>query len=996
MIHRARAASPDFIGRKEELAFLQALLADTDGSRPRAVFVGGDAGVGKTRLVAEVCSAMREHGGRALVGGCPPVCEANLPFAPIAEALRPLTRNPAATGSDVRMPAEFSRGSWAVPAGGSPHAPPNLRLSTQSDLFEDLLRFLEEVAKETKTLFVVEDLHWADRSTLDLLTFLIRNAISANLVVLATYRTDELPPLHPLRPLLAELVHGRRVEAIDLRAFSRSEALHLLTSIRGGRPPAELAECVFQRTAGNPLFIEEIADTARKGLPSTLQDLLMARVRSVSNPAREILRVAAVSGRAIKYAVLSQVARMTDDAVSEALRESLDHHLLVPTEDGEAYAFRHPLLREAVYTDLLPGEKVRVHMALAETLSRHPELAEGTTATVAAELAYHWHGARSHVSALTASVYAGDTATEAYAFAEAAHQYERALELWDLVESADMVAGCDRGELMQRAAASVCLNGDPRRAVDLIEAAIAFSAREESSSKVALLYERLGAYLVDTGETKAALAAREKAVRFMPAEPATADLARVISSEARSLMMLYRFEESADRCFRALAIARAVGAKAEESHTLNTLGVGLLYSGRVDEGLHALADAKTLARALADPDAIERAYNNRGRVLQMCGRLTDSLAEFEEGITISQDLSLSSSTVAWLQYNYADVLFRLGRLQEVTELLPQVPVTVSGGGVVLGGIVTANLALVRGDYVDAIAFCSEADVTLEEDLECGASVAAVHAEALLSNGDVDTAVALVKEVLAKVAGTNEIFETARFVMVGMRVFAEAARQERICRPREGGSRLDRESRLLREEMSRLVDAVTPGTTGPIFPQVAACCATLEAEWTRFNGRSDPQAWEKALTLWDAIGHEVDACYACLRLAEAYASQGRRTEVAKPLRRSAQVAERIGAGRRLDEISALSQRVRIPLGRSADHGEGVRSLRRSQSHVLTAREVQVLRCLAQGMTDRDIAERLTISHKTAGAHVANIRKKLHVGSRVDAAAFAVELDDADID
>lgn len=578
MIHRARAASPDLIGRKEELAFLGDLFEPSNDQRPRAVFVGGDAGVGKTSLVGAVCRAVRENGGQALVGGCPPVCEANLPFAPIAEALRPLLRRPQAntTGPCACIPAEFSRPG--EDQSSRSRQAPTPGLSTQSDLFEDLLRFLEEMAAETKTIFVVEDLHWADRSTLDLLTFLIRNAISPHLVILATYRTDELPPLHPLRPLLAELVHGRRVETIDLRPFSRAEALQFLTIIQGGRPAAEVADSVFRRSAGNPLFIEEIAEASKKALPSTLQDLLMARVRGVSSPAREILRITAVSGRHITYALLAHVAPLTDDLVSSALREAIDHHLLVPTDDEEAYTFRHPLLREAVYADLLPGEKVRIHTALATALSRYPDLAEGTTATVAAELAYHSHGARDHVAALAASVRAGDAATAAYAFAEAAVQYERALEIWDLVATPEAVAGCDRSELMQRAAAAACLNGDPRRAVDLIDSAISLAGPDDDPAKLALLYERLGAYLVDTGETKAALAARERAVFFIPADPPTADLARVISSEARSLMMLYRMDESAERCRRALDIARAVGARAEESHTLNTLGVGLLYA----------------------------------------------------------------------------------------------------------------------------------------------------------------------------------------------------------------------------------------------------------------------------------------------------------------------------------------------------------------------------------------------------------------------------------
>ena len=441
----ATLASPTFVGRTEELARLAAAGDRAAGGTPTAVLVGGEAGVGKTRLVGEVVAGARAAGATVLAGGCVELGGEGVPFAPLIEALRGFVRDLDEPGLAQAAPRPCPVRAGPPPPRAAPRSPardaadpggagPALSTtpgpwSEQGRLFELFLGLLERLGEERPAVLVVEDLHWADRSTRDLLAFLVRNLRHGRLLLLLTYRSDELHRRHPLRPFLAELDRGRRVERLELARFGRAEVAAQLAGIQGAPVPAELAERIHARSGGNAFFVEELAAAAADGeLPPSLRDTLLARIELLAEPAQRVLGVAAAAGARVDHDLLAEVAGLPEPELLSALREAVSAQVLLVDAGDGTYGFRHALVKEAVYGELLPGERTRLHARFAAALAARDIAGDPGPA---AELAWHWYAAHDLERALPAAVAAGLAAERAYAFAEAQRQFERALELWD-------------------------------------------------------------------------------------------------------------------------------------------------------------------------------------------------------------------------------------------------------------------------------------------------------------------------------------------------------------------------------------------------------------------------------------------------------------------------------------------------------------------------------------------------------------------------------------
>ncbi|HXQ54500.1 MAG TPA: AAA family ATPase, partial [Actinomycetes bacterium] len=369
-----RVSSPVLVGRDAEVAQLRAALELAAAGRPATVVVAGEAGVGKTRLVAELLGEAAGRGAVALTGGCLDVGEGVLAYAPLVEALRPLP--------SVTEPAELERvlgGARAelarlVPELGSPAEAGGTSASAPlapTRLFELLLGVLHRLAETGPLLVVVEDLHWADQSTRDLLGFLVRN-LRGGVALVLTYRSDELHRRHPLRPFLAELDRSGRAERLELGRLGRRDLAGLLTGILGEPAPPPLVGEVLARSEGNPFFAEELLAAHLDGtrLPSVLRELVLARVQALSEPAQRVLEVAAVAGTRVDHELLAAVVGQDAEELVWLLREAVGRHVLGVDEASGAYVFRHALVQEAIYDDLLPVQRGPLHAAYARALER--------------------------------------------------------------------------------------------------------------------------------------------------------------------------------------------------------------------------------------------------------------------------------------------------------------------------------------------------------------------------------------------------------------------------------------------------------------------------------------------------------------------------------------------------------------------------------------------------------------------------------------------------
>jgi DNA-binding CsgD family transcriptional regulator/tetratricopeptide (TPR) repeat protein len=983
-----------FIGRAEELALLRDLLARAAAGESLVALVAGEAGVGKTRLADQLAVTAGEQGMRVLRGGCVQLGEEGLPFAPLVEALHGLAGDLDAAELDaVTGPARADLArlvpdlAWSGEAtAGEGGGDGGVVGAGQGRLFELLLGVVQRLAARAPLLWVMEDLHWADRSTRDLVAFLAASLRSGRVMLVLTFRSDELHRLHPLRGLLGELARNRRVRRLELARFTRGELAQQLAGLLGADAPARLVEDIYARSEGNPFFTEELllAGGGPGALPLSLQEVLLARVVRLGPGTQQLLRVTAAAGPGVTQPLLAAVAGVDEAALLASLHEAVDQQLLLPEPGGDGYVFRHALVAEAVYAELLPGERVRLHAALATALEAGVEPG-GPPASRAARIAYHWSAAGDQPRALAASVQAADAAEEAYAFAEAQLQLERVLALWDRVPDAEERTGMDRVALLARSAEAAYAAGDPARAAELVRQALPLVDAARQPQRAGLLHEQLARYLRALADP-AALVAQQEAVRLVPAAP-SAERARVLGSLALYLGLVDRFEEARGPAEEAVAIAVEVGARAEEADARIALGTALGNLGGTDAGLAELEAAQRLAQEAGEVVVLLRAMVNGTDVLLAAGRMEEAATVAQGGLGEARRVGLARSFGPDLAGNATEALVALGRWdqaeqvsREALELAPPDAAWVNLP------LVRAALELGRGDLDAAEALLQAVRRLLPSPIAEAQKAGPLFsglAELALWRGDPEQARQLVAEGVP-LAEANPRYAAPLYVL-GVRVEADRAE---LARARHSGAAVPDDGTA-----AALLGRAREAAEGPAaagLPDLPGWHAAAAAERTRRDGRPDPAAWATAVAAWERLGRPYRLAYARFRQAEALlAAAGDRDAAAEALRRAAAVTGRLGA-RLLDaEVKALAQRARLDL---AEHAAATAAGTPAPAEPLglTPREAEVLALVAAGRSNRQIAETLFISPKTASVHVSNILAKLGVAGRVEAAAVAHRL------
>jgi len=988
------------VGRAAEAAQLWAAFERAQAGSPATVVVAGEAGVGKTRLVTELLARARAQEALALAGGCLDVGEGVVAYAPLAEALRSL-------GGAVD-PAELERvlgGARAelarlVPELGAPveagvQAAPGAGALMPGRLFELLLGVLHRLAERGPLLLVVEDLHWADQSTRDLLGFLVRN-LRAGVALLLTYRSDDLHRRHPLRPFLGELDRSSRTERLELGRLGRRELGELLAGILGEPPPAALVGEILARSEGNPFFAEELLAARLAGvegsaeLPEALRDLLLARVEALPQATQRLLQVAAVAGRRVDHHLLAEVAAQPPEHLVELLREAVAHHVLVVESGSGAYAFRHALVQEAIYDDLLPVQRPPLHAAYARALAAQTEGDGGAGAAGLGRLAYHWYAAHDLGRALLASVQAGQAAEAALALAEAMAHYERALELWEQAPQAAASSPLDRSTLLQRAGQAASRTGAGTRAVALINQALTETDAAAEPVRAGALLERLARYQWLAGDHAAAMATVERAVAITPAERPSAERAQALAAHGQMLMLRSRNRAAQARCEEAAAVARRAGARGVEGHALNSLGMSLGNLGHLEAGVAHLEQARAIAADLGDPDELCRAYHNLGCIYLVNGCYEDAMHAELECCKLARRFGQMGGVGTVAIAVAAEALLWLGRFQEAERLLDEAfDLDLTPKAMVYPLLARGLHRLWRGDLEEARAdltwILERSKVSL--DSQDSADTRARLVMVATWEGRLEDTRAVVADGLVSLAEADEAYPMAELCLAGLA--AEAAIAGRAAARRDENAR-DQASRIAVGLLERARAAV--GADGvAVIGAVRAKLLTIEAEWTRVARHSDPDRWTEAAGAWDELGCPWPAAYARWRLAEALLERGApREEAVVPLRRAWATARGLGARPLLAEVELLARRARIalaaePVAASAAESAVAQPAAAGGELGLTPREREVLALVAEGRTNRQIAEALFISDKTASVHVSNILAKLGVANRAEAAA-----------
>ncbi|MFH9414255.1 ATP-binding protein [Streptomyces rochei] len=962
------------VGREDELARLTGVLERARAGEARAVLIAGDAGVGKTRTLDEVAERAAAAGTTVLTGHCVDLGDVGLPYLPFTEILGVLA-------ADERFAAVLAAHPVADRLlGAGPQDAEGRDGATRSRLrlFEDVAALLAELSDVAPLLLVLEDLHWADQSSRDLLRFLLSRGVlqrpaggarGHRVALFASYRADDLHRRHPLRPLLAELVRLPSVERLELRPLPDGDVARLVRSLRERPLPEATVHRIVERAEGNAFYAEELVaatDAPVHGVPSGLADVLLIRFEQLSETAQQVLRTAAVAGRRVGHELLRDAVGLPEEELESALREALGRQLLV-SDDGDTYSFRHALAREAVYADLLPGERARLHGAFARLLGGPDRRSDS-----AAERAHHHRESHDLPQALAASLEAADHAQRIGAPAEELRHLEAALDLWSAVDAAARPAGPDAVTLTLRASAAAAHAGDLHRAVSLTRSALAGLGQDADLELAARVRYTLAGNLLRVDNLSAAFAHSSEAFALIPAEPPSPTWVWAAATHVMAARQVGEIETALRVGRRALRVAEELGVADARADLLISV-IGLEDDNRTTErGRRRLREARELARRAGNAPVELRALFNLAIGCFESGAPADCLDRAAEGLERARRSGLLSSPYAReMRYLRLLVRYTLGHWE---ECLREAAEDEAGGPPAAGAHTVAPVlyvALARGDLGAADRARALLDGPFDWMVTLVAGIVLTDAAAL--RGDPEDAVRWARSTVARLtddAGTPPAV-TVRLAALALSAVADTVVGLRAAGDEAEAGRWTQAAAELLEQARR--SARRGEDDRPQGPEGQAWLARAEAEWERLATGPDPAAWQRAVDGF-AHGDVYERARCRLRLAEALLAAGRPQEAAREAGLAHREADRLGAAPLRERLDDLVRRAR-----PADTGD--------RATQLTAREQEVLRLLARGRSNRQIGEELFITAKTASVHVSNILAKLEAASRTEAVAVA---------
>jgi DNA-binding NarL/FixJ family response regulator/tetratricopeptide (TPR) repeat protein len=1084
------------VGRDRQLAALRGVLDLAGRGDGGVALVRGDAGTGKSRLVAELIDAARHDHTAVLAGGCVAVGGEPLRHAALIELVRAAgTPGPPARAAGLRGPnaeaglrgpnAEAGSGERAARRDDQPVV--GIAGLTSEAVLEHLLALLDRLLARGTVLVVVEDLHWADRGTCEILSVLARHAAHRRLAVVVTCRDDELPHGHLVRNVMAELGRGPRATGIELGPLSAAEVARLVEHLAGALP-ATTAASLYDRSGGNPLLVEELCSVARdrqregrdiaEPPAGALRDILIARWAGLAEDPRAAVSAAAVAGAPVTVEQVAAVLGWEPRATAAAVRTAVDRHVLAI--DRDRVAFRHAVTAEAVYRELLPAERTWMHARWAAVLTGLPpdeaDLGlrvppagpKGTTRTedgtvldlvaateayeVAPRVAHHWDAADRPAPAFVAALRAAEGALATLAVETARHHYAAALALWPRVPDAAGRFGGRRLDLCRTVAEMANLTDDATGAVAAIDDALRDPDAAEPAT-ASVLHERRGWYLLRQGAIDDARAAYEQALALLPADAPAATRAAVMAGAVRTYERTGRWDQALDLAQGAVAEGRAAseaapglrgpnaeaglrgpnaeaglrgpnaeaglrgpnaeagsGPAPQEVNARYMLGRVLLVTGANEEAAAELGRAAEASEQIDDPVGLTVARREQADALARLGRFAEAVVTAAATASRLRARHRVDPDALLVEALLGAYLYRLGRFAELRTVADRLLADATTPVTRALGQLTVGLMDLEDLRIDAARERLELARFLAAPLLDGrinGYVATGRAELALAEGNIDAARAAVDEGIGAVRHSGDDEVLAHLALLGLRVERAAAAR---AAGRESPGVLRRREQRRAELEAGLATVLAVPPAGADRPDLDA----VERAWrAEVDEDAEPAVWQQVEADWDALGWARWAAYAAIRRVEATARAVRATRagrsgepgataagdagsIEKTLSAALAAAETriaaLGSAVLRAELAALAQRIGHTIDepaetRVAPAGVGTGSPPDEGLARLTKRELEVLDLVAGGATNRQIAERLFISEKTASVHVSRILTKLGAVDRREASALA---------
>lgn len=981
-----RALAPRLIGRQSHMAELDACLAAVAQGAGRVVFVAGDAGVGKTRLIREWTQRFAGRPATDLVRGLCYHEDPAVPYGPFVDALRAELRI-AGPQTLVQRAGPWLSDLVKLLPELEPLAAPSSHVSDghfqKRRLFAAIHHALQPIQPQQPRVIVLEDVHWADQTSLDLIRYLAQSIKHDPLLLLASYRTDALHRRHRLTHLITELTRERLYDELRLEPLSRTELAGLLESTLDRALPASFSDVLFARTEGNPFFTEELLraliaqeridpllDLAQQSrnlqhveLPLSLKESILSRTTDLDATTTDVLRYAAVIGRRFEFEGLLRLTGLTEIELVNAIERLVERQLVVEEPDSveDRYSFRHALTREAIYDDLLGRERRIKHREVVHVLET---LYAADLSRVVDQLAYHSVQARELAKAGRYARLAGERAARMYAHREALSQFELALEL---LEGDD--AG-DRADLYDRLGHAAYPLGETELATRAWQAARQLFIELGDPQRLAGVERWLSHVAWSRGDAAAAFAHARTGLAALENGPPCTELAMAYSALSHLYMLSDQHQESLEWGRKALHLAEQLGDERVKAHALNNIGTALCDVGDFTRGIAALEQSLEFAQRADLPYDSIRAYHNLGAQLTQQGNYQRARHVLHECVAFAQRFGWEQGPVTISSFTKLILIeIALGNWVEAQQWIDRVLHVTTAPTAHTRLYVLVNqgeLWLRQGRVAEAQRVLEELQPEFEQHDDRFAILPLLQSLAYvyLEQNHVARAVALAERAIA-------LAQTATWAVDGCYKLSWVV--EVLLR----GGQLD----LARQHVERMIQSGQTMDT-PISQALRIDAQGLLALYEQRFKDADVH-FQALAERWHALGLPLDEALARRNRAEALLQTGDpafREAARQELTTARSLLNALGAASELETTEALARRFNLlrRIVRSGDH-----------RNALTPRERQVLSLVAHGYSNRAISEALVIAEKTAEIHVSNILSKLGFSSRVQAAAYAVE-------
>ena len=945
--------SPVLVGRDAFLTLAARRLAAAAAGEGGLLFVAGEAGIGKTRLLSAIARDARILGFAVARAAAFPGDGQSIAGL-LLDLASDLTRSPEPALSECGR--SLGARVREIPAdAGEAHRRRRL-------LVQDVVDLLMTVDAGVPLLIVLEDLHWADELSLDVLGHLADRLATRAVLVAGAYRSDELYPQLPMRDLRGRVLSQRLAEEIRLPRLELDQIATMTSATLGRVAPAQVVAAIHARSDGIPLHVEEFlaaiddgtltpqssAAVQAAGVPDTLGDAVLTRARRLTPRTRDVASAAAVIGRSFDFDLLTAVTEAGPDDVAGALRALQEAHFVLPGADPVTFDFRHALIRDALYADTDLPLRRRLHeraaRAAADRGYRDAFVSAHFEQAGCAELAY------AHAAAAAAE------AAELSAHSEALELYRRAVR--------NQPAGLpplDRARLFAAAGDEAAATDDNAAAAEAYQTAHELAAETGDRRAAAALVPRLVAVTHLLGERLDTRVARLQSALDSLDEVADADRerARLTSALAAAYMLARHLDTAIEHGYQARRAEQA-GDDATSLNTDVTLGSSLVFAGRMDEGWTLLEDSVARARETQQEAEAARAFRMIGSASSVLVENDRAERWLADGIGYAEQVELWNHR-HYMAAHLAHVQWATGQWDEAT-LTAERALADGRGGIttrITAVYVLGYLALGRGDHDAAVGLLAEALALGEQmdELQRLSPPLWGLAEAAYLRGDHGTAIALCERGYQASAEVTDAAYLFPYLLTGLRAHLAQGG------PGAAEGWADRVGAVLRARS-------VPGTLPAIGHAHGLILLARGDEAAQAVLRQASEQWRARRRFWEGTWARLD-------LAAAAAKARRRGEAARLVDEARTAAAAAGAARLVRAADELSH--------SFDGGRAAEPW-----YPLSAREFEVAELVAAGLTNRQIADRLVLAPKTISAHVAHILAKLGAARRAEIAAWCATI------